>query len=143
MKRYDIYNERKQCQASFAYIEDAQEYLQDNSPEREFWTIEEEDWLTIENLNNFFTDALLYSNWIEFKPIEEPKAEWLLGGNILQVVDDMEQEFEVSLQDVIDGFEIAKENEQNAYQNVIIGEYDSYDADAILQCIVYGEVIYG
>ena len=143
MKIYEIYNERRQWQVSFAYIEDAKEYIVDNAPEREFWTIEKEDWLTVENLNNFFTDALLYSNWIEFSPTEESKAKDLLNGKILCAVDDMGQEFEVSLQDVIEGFEIAKNEEQNAYQNVLLGNYDSYDADAILQCIIYGEVIYG
>ena len=143
MKIYEIYNERRQWQASFAYVEDAKEYIEDNAHEREFWTIEEENWLTVENLNNFFTDAFLYSNWIEFSSTEESKAEDLLNGKILCAVDDMGQEFKISLQDVIEGFEIAKNEEQNAYQNVLLGNYDSYDADAILQCIVYGEVIYG
>lgn len=143
MKIYEIYNERRQWQASFAYVEDAKEYIEDNAHEREFWTIEEENWLTVENLNNFFTDAFLYSNWIEFSPTEKSKAEDLLNGKILCAVDDMGQEFKVSLQDVIEGFEIAKNEEQNAYQNVLLGNYDSYDADAILQCIIYGEVIYG
>jgi hypothetical protein len=75
---------------------------------------------------------------------EDVWADVLLKGGYL-FVDDVEEEesYKISLDDVINGFIILMLKYPTNYANIIDENEDYYDADAWLQCTVFGEVIYG
>ena len=76
--------------------------------------------------------------------MEEVWADVLLKGGYLDV-EDFEEEVshKISLDDVINGFIILMLKYPTNYANIMDENDDYYDADAWLQCTVFGEVIYG
>lgn len=75
---------------------------------------------------------------------EDVWADVLLKGGYL-FVDDVEEEesYKISLDDVINGFIILMLKYPTNYANIMDENEDYYDADAWLQCTVFGDVIYG
>lgn len=75
---------------------------------------------------------------------EEQWADVLLGGGLLEIEDfEAEETHEISLDDVVKGFKILVIDYPKHYANIMSEEADFYDYDAWLQCVVFGEVIYG
>lgn len=144
MIKYNVYDEKGILQESFVLKEDAIEYVKDDAPERESWIIEEENWLNVENLDNLFAIALLYANGIKIENTEDgsTRAECILNGGSLIAYDGLGGEYSVEITDVVNGLEYAKEWAGNSYQSVILGSYEVYEAYIVLQCIVFGEILY-
>ena len=82
---------------------------------------------------------------------EEIWADCLLGGACLNICDveecadndTDEGEHKVGLNDIVKGFEIVMLNYPQMYANIREENYDLYDADAVIQCAVFGELVYG
>ena len=81
---------------------------------------------------------------------EEVWAECLLKGGWINVCDteecdegNEEGEHKVGLDDIVKGFEIVMLNYPRIYADIMEEQYDLYDADAIIQCAVFGDITYG
>lgn len=75
---------------------------------------------------------------------EDIWADVLLGGGVLDVYDyEDEENHEISLKSVEKGFNKLMREYPHNYANIKDENYDFYDVDALLQVIVFGEVIYG
>ena len=75
---------------------------------------------------------------------EDIWAEVLLNGGFLLIEDvEKEKEYKVSLKDVEKGLKTLIFNYPRNYANIMTEEGDFYDYDALLQCVVFGDVIYG
>ena len=80
----------------------------------------------------------------EFECREEKWACVLLNGGYVNIYDvEEEKNHKVSLEDIIRGFEIVMLNYPEIYASIRDESYDLYDADAVIQCAVFGEVVYG
>lgn len=75
---------------------------------------------------------------------EEIWADVLLNGGFLRVEDREDgKEYKVSLKDVEKGFKRLMFMYPRIYANIMTKESDFYDVDALLQCIVFKDIIYG
>ena len=75
---------------------------------------------------------------------EDIWAEVLLNGGFLLIEDvEEEKEYKVSLKDVEKGLKTLIFNYPRNYANIMTEKGDFYDYDALLQCVVFGDVIYG
>ena len=75
---------------------------------------------------------------------EDIWAEVLLNGGFLLIEDvEEEKEHKVSLKDVEKGLKTLIFNYPRNYANIMTEEGDFSDYDALLQCVVFGDVIYG
>lgn len=75
---------------------------------------------------------------------EEVWADVLLGGGKLHVTDyEEEKGYEFTLSDVIKGMNKLMRNYPHHYAAIKDEDYDYFDVDALLQVIVFGEVVYG
>lgn len=75
---------------------------------------------------------------------EDIWAEVLLNGGFLLIEDvEEEKEYKVSLKDVEKGLKTLIFNYPRNYANIMTEEGDFYDYDALLQCVVFGDVVYG
>ena len=76
---------------------------------------------------------------------EEKWADVLKGNGKMIVIDaeDDDTEHEISLQDIINAFEIIIIKHPKLYARLIEQEDDFYDADAVIQYAVFGEWVYG
>ena len=61
------------------------------------------------------------------------------------VIEDIEEEkeYKISLKDIIKGFKIVMLNYPRHYANIMEENGDYYDADAVIQCAVFGNIVYG
>lgn len=80
---------------------------------------------------------------------EDIWAYCLLNGGYLNICDvetceeeGEEGEHKVGLDDIVKGFEIVMLNEPNIYAAIRGDNYDLYDADAVIQCAVFGDITY-
>lgn len=115
-----------------------------------------------EFLVNFLSTASYGSTWFAFgthkdtpKDIyenakllnecrEEIWADVLLNGGFLLVEDvEEEKDYKVSLKDIEKGFKTFMVECPRAYANIMNEEDDYFDDDALMQVIVFGEVVYG
>ena len=68
----------------------------------------------------------------------------LLHGGFLLVADvEEDEDYRLSLKDIIKGFEIVMLNYPRMYASIMKEEGDFYDYDAVIQCAVFGELTYG
>ena len=75
---------------------------------------------------------------------EEVWADVLLNGGTLFVYDyEEEKGYEFALADVIKGMNKLMRNYPHHYAAIKDEDYDYFDVDALLQVIVFGEVVYG
>lgn len=75
---------------------------------------------------------------------EDVWADVLLNGGFLLVEDREEgKDYKVSLKDVEKGFKRLMFAFPRNYANIMTEDCDFYDVDALLQCIVFKDVIYG
>ena len=75
---------------------------------------------------------------------EEQWADVLLGGGSLDVYDyEEDKTHNISLKNVIKGFKKLIIAYPKAYASIMDESADFYDYDAFLQCVVFGDVIYG
>lgn len=115
-----------------------------------------------EFLVNFLSTASCGSSWFAFgthqdtpKDIyenakllneccEEIWADVLLNGGFL-LVEDVEEgkDYKVSLKDIEKGFKTFMLEFPRAYANIMDENDDYWDDDALMQVIVFGEVVYG
>lgn len=86
----------------------------------------------------------------KFNCREDIWAYCLLHGGYINVCDveeceedSDEGEYKISLEDIIKGFEIVMLNYPSMYAAIMDETYDLYDADAVIQCAVFGELTYG
>lgn len=115
-----------------------------------------------EFLVNFLSTASYGSTWFAFgthtdtpKEIyenakllnecrEEIWADVLLNGGFLLVEDvEEEKDYKVSIKDIEKGFATFMLECPQAYARIMDEEDDFYDDDALMQVIVFGEVVYG
>ena len=76
--------------------------------------------------------------------IEDVWAYVLLNGGYINVCDEEEgEEHRLALKDIIKGFENVMYNYPTMYANIRNEDYDLYDADAVIQCAIFGEIVYG
>lgn len=61
------------------------------------------------------------------------------------VIEDIEEEEEhkISLKDIIKGFKIVMLNYPQQYADIMEENGDYYDYDAVIQCAVFGDIVYG
>ena len=115
-----------------------------------------------EFLENFLSTASYGSSWFAFGTHQDtPKeiyenakffneyregvwADVLLNGGFL-LVEDVEEgkDYKVSLGDIEKGFKTFMVECPRAYANIMNEEDDYFDDDALMQTIVFGEVVYG
>lgn len=75
---------------------------------------------------------------------EEIWADVLLNGGFLLVEDvEEEKDYKVSINDIEKGFTTFMLECPQAYARIMDKEDDFYDDDALMQVIVFGEVVYG
>lgn len=74
---------------------------------------------------------------------EEVWADVLLGGGFFLVEDIEGKEYKVSLKDFEKGLKKLIFDYPRNYANIMTDEADFYDYDGMLQCAVFGDVIYG
>lgn len=112
--------------------------------------VTDREWLT-----NWLSDAFYTSPWFEMAKCyppstsskdvcrEEKWASALLNGGYI-VVDDPEENkrHKVTLEDIIKGFEKFIFDCPEQYANMMTENYDFYDADCLLQIVIFGEVTY-
>lgn len=86
----------------------------------------------------------------QYECSEDIWAYCLLHGGFLNIADveeceeDKEQgQHKISIDDVINGLNIVMLNYPQMYAAIRDENYDLYDADAVIQCAVFGDVIYG
>ena len=115
-----------------------------------------------EFLENFLSTASYDSSWFAFGTHQDtPKdiyenakmlneyregiwADVLLNGGFLLVEDvEEEKDYKVSLKDIEKGFATFMLEYPQAYANIMNEEDDYFDDDALMQVIVFGEVVYG
>lgn len=79
--------------------------------------------------------------------IEDDCADILLGGGKINIhemeEDDGEGNHEITLDDIRRGLEIVKDKYPHAWTSLVDEQADLWDYDAILQCAVFGELVYG
>ena len=80
---------------------------------------------------DIWTDCLLNGGYIDICDVEECDGE----------TDD--REYKIGLDDIVKGFEIVMLKYPQLYANIMEETYDIYDADAVIQCAVFGDIIYG
>lgn len=112
--------------------------------------VTDREWLV-----NWLSDAFDLSPWFEvakyYPPStsssdvcrEEKWASALLNGGYI-VVDDPEENkrHKVTLEDIIKGFGKFIFDCPEQYANMMTENYDFYDADCLLQIVIFGEVTY-
>lgn len=115
-----------------------------------------------EFLVNFLSTASCGSSWFAFgthtdtpdevyqkakannECCEEVWADVLLNGGFLLVEDaEEEKDYKVSLKDIEKGFKTFMLECPQAYANIMDENDDYWDDDALMQVIVFGEVVYG
>ena len=75
---------------------------------------------------------------------EDKLADILLNGHAIKVVDNEEGgEYSMSLNDIVKGFKRLMFDEPRHYADIMTDEADLWSWDALLQIIIFGEVIYG
>ena len=75
---------------------------------------------------------------------EDEWADVLLNNGYINVLDVEEDEnYKISLNDIINGFKILIIKYPTHYANIMDENSDFYDMDALLQCSVFKDVIYG
>lgn len=114
-------------------------------------------------LSCILADATYDSPWFGVKvsdktPKEVAKTAWdnndcrediwadvLLNGGTLVVTDyeDDEKTYEFTIKSVTKGMKKMQKQHPRMYANIVEEYYDFYDVDALLQTIVFGEVVYG
>lgn len=112
--------------------------------------VTDREWLT-----NWLSDAFYSSPWFEVSKYYPPSTsssdvcreeKWvsaLLNGGYI-VVDDPEENkrHKVTLEDIIKGFGKFIFDCPEQYANMMTENYDFYDADCLLQIVIFGEVTY-
>lgn len=112
--------------------------------------VKNREWLT-----NWLSDAFYTSPWFVvsnyYPPSksssdvcrEEKWASALLNGGYIIVYDPEEdEEHKVTLEDIIKGFGKFIFDCPEQYANMMTENYDFYDADCLLQIVIFGEVTY-
>jgi hypothetical protein len=93
------------------------------------------------------TDDKTYNEATSLYECREDRWAYILfnGGslNIVDVDDEDEEEHKVTLEDIIRGFEIVMLNYPEQYCSLMTENDDFYDADAVIQCAIFGELTYG
>ena len=75
---------------------------------------------------------------------EDIWAEILLrGGNICITDNEEEEDHILNLEDIKRGFALVMFNHPSMYKAIMDETFDLYDADAVIQCAVFGELTYG
>lgn len=75
---------------------------------------------------------------------EDKWAYCLLHGGSINIYDFEEAtDHKLTLKQIIDGFKIVMLNYPKMYAAIMDKTYDLYDADAVIQCAVFGDIIYG
>lgn len=75
---------------------------------------------------------------------EDVIAQGLMDGKKIRIYDSEEdKEHSVRIYMLQKGFEILGEKFPKTYSNIIRDQYDSVDADMLIQCTLFGDVIYG
>ena len=92
---------------------------------------------------NKFTEMKQYQSG-KFEYREQRWAQILLDGGYIIVCDDEEEkEYELTLKKLEKAWQNEDPQVVRAKANIINGDDDFYDADAIIQCAIFGEVVYG
>lgn len=110
--------------------------------------VTDREWLT-----NWLADAFDTSPWFEVsrcypKIFEDECREdkWasalLCGGYIIVYDPEEDEEHMVTLKDIIKGFGKFIFDCPEQYANMMTENYDFYDADCLLQIVIFGEVTY-
>ena len=80
----------------------------------------------------------------KFKYVEQKWAQILLDGKYIIVRDDEdEKEYRLTLEKLKEAWQNEDPQVVRSKANIIEEDYDFYDADAIIQCAIFGEVLYG
>lgn len=80
----------------------------------------------------------------ENKCTEDVWADILLGGGCIVIYDiEEDKEHRITLKEIESGLKILTFNYPRQYANIMTHEYDFWDVDALLQCVVFKDVIYG
>ena len=113
-----------------------------------------------DNLVDLLSRAFYPSPWFmgvirdEYKHLINPQSKcredkWAdvlrKGGKMTVIVNDSgeEEKHDIELQDIIDAFEQMIMKHPKMYARLIEGDADFYDADAVIQIAVFGELTYG
>lgn len=112
-----------------------------------------EDWLSTATYQNPWfafgthkdTNDEVYAMAKQFNEYREGIWAFVLlhGGKFLVEDCEEEKDYCISMTEVEKGFKIFMLNYPKEYAALMTEEGDLYDADALMQCIVFGEVIYG
>lgn len=107
-------------------------------------------------LENWLSDAIYHSPWFNVTDYnipsngatkgecrEEKWSDALLNGGYIVVCDwEEEKEYKITLKEIIKGFQKFIFNNPKEYANIMEGDGDWTDADALLQTVIFGEVTY-
>lgn len=94
-------------------------------------------------------DSLYKAAKDKYECREDIWAYVLLNGGYLNIFDletdedDEDGQYKIGLDDIIKGFEIVMFNYPQMYADIMTENEDFYDADAVIQCAVFGELTFG
>lgn len=110
-------------------------------------------WLAIKTLKSErHLDEIYDEEYLENRCLEEKWADRLLNGGHIVCFDYYDEDddsnpvkYTLSLSDIEDKLEKATKDEEvvREYANWIIGDYDYYDCNNLMQYVIFGEVVYG
>lgn len=111
------------------------------------------DWLSTASYGNFWcsvwthsdTSDSLYEKAKKVKDTREGELAYVLkrGGSICVVDNEEEREYKVTYEDIKNGIQTFVLNYPRQWAAIVEGDADLYDADILLQWIVFGEYVYG
>lgn len=102
-----------------AVHEDTPDEVYENAKDK--WECREDIW----------ADCLLNGGYINICDVEECEE------------DSDEGQHKIGLDDIVKGFEIVMLKYPKMYAAIMDETYDLYDADAVIQCAVFGDLVYG
>ena len=111
------------------------------------------DWLSTASYGNIWcsvfihndTSDSLYNEAKEIKETREDEMAYILkrGGSILVIDEEEERDYKVTYEDIKNGIQTFVLNYPRQWAAIVEGDADLYDADILLQWIVFGEYVYG
>ena len=90
------------------------------------------------------TDKQIYEDAKTCYECREDIWTYVLMHNGYIIIEDIEEEedYKLSLKDLIKGFKTLMLNYPQHYANIMTKNADYYDCDAVIQCAIFGEIVY-
>lgn len=117
-----------------------------------------------ENIVNVFATATQGSDWLLMKVAKDKKSQQLKmeankkdlncrediwayvlehGGKVVCYDGEEDEEHEITMEDYKKGFDIFIQQCPKHYADLMCDDGDYYTSDALMQCVMFGEVVYG